>query len=251
MRFSDLSWPMVAGALSLLLSKGCYGQPQQRFEVASIRPANVTADAGTSVELFQGGRIRILNEPVKLLIRQAFRVQDAQIVGGPTWLDTDRYDVEAKTGSPAKVTPDVMGPLMQCLLTERFHLKFHRETREMNVLALVVAKGGPKLKPKGEGEPSGMNTSGGPRESHLIATATSTELLAAYVGNRLNRTVVDQTGLSDSYDFTLNWAPDETAESVVPPLITALREQLGLSLRSQKGPVGVLVIDSLSKPSEN
>ena len=192
-----------------------------------------------------------MNEPIKLLVRQAFRVQDSQIVGGPTWLDTDRYDIEAKTGSPEKVSRDQLGPLMQNLLAERFSLTFHRETREMSVLALVAAKGGPKLKPKAEGGASGMNTSGGQRESHLVATAVSMELLAGYVGNRLNRIVVDKTGLSDSYDFKLDWTPEESSDSRVPPLITALREQLGLSLQSQKSPVPVLVIDRLSKPSEN
>jgi uncharacterized protein (TIGR03435 family) len=173
---------MVLGAIVLSLSKGAYSQPAQHFEVASIRPSRVASDAGTSVNLFEGGRIRIVNEPIKLLVRQAFRVQDSQIVGGPTWLDTDRYDIEAKTGSPEKVSRDQLGPLMQSLLAERFSLTFHRETREMSVLALVAAKGGPKLKPKAEGEASGMNTSGGQRESHLVATAVPMELLAGYVG---------------------------------------------------------------------
>ncbi len=148
-----------------MLSKGACAQPQQRFEVASIRPTRAAPGVGTSVELFAGGRIRIVNEPIKLLVRQAFRVQDSQIVGGPTWLDTDRYDIEAKTGSPEKISPDQLGPLMQNLLIERFSLKFHRETREMRVLALVAGKGAPKLKPKAEGEASGTNTSGGQRES--------------------------------------------------------------------------------------
>jgi uncharacterized protein (TIGR03435 family) len=80
------------------------------------------------------------------LIRQAFRVQDSQIVGGPAWLEADRYDIEAKTGSPEKLSRDQLGPLMQNLPAERFGLKFHRETREMPVLALLVEKGGPKLK---------------------------------------------------------------------------------------------------------
>ena len=200
----------------------------------------MASDAGTSVNLFEGGKVRIVNEPIKLLVRQAFRVQDSQIVGGPTWLDTDRYDIEAKTGSPEKVSRDQLGPLMQNLLAERFSLTFHRETREMSVLALVAAKGGPKLKPKAEGEASGMNTSGGQRESHLVATAVSMELLAGYVGNRLNRIVVDKTGLSNDYDFKLDWTPEEASDTRVPPLITALREQLGLSLQSQKSPVPVL-----------
>ena len=251
MQVAVLSRLMVLGAVGLMLSKGACAEATQRFEVASIQPTRAAPGVGTSVELFPGGRIRIVNEPIKLLVRQAFRVQDSQIVGGPTWLDTDRYDIEAKTGSPEKISPDQLGPLMQNLLIERFSLKFHRETRELRVLALVVAKGGPKLKAKAEGEASGTNTSGGQRESHLVATAVSMELLAGYVGNRLNRLVVDKTGLSDSYDFTLDWTHEEAFDSRVPSLTAALREQLGLNLQSQDSPVAVLVIDSLGKPSEN
>jgi uncharacterized protein (TIGR03435 family) len=251
MHSTVLSWSIVLGAVGQLLSNGAYAQPLQRFEVASIRPSQAAPGAGTSVNLFEGGRIRILNEPIKLLVRQAFRVQDSQIVGGPAWLDTDRYDIEAKTGSPEKVSPDQIGALMQNLLAERFGLTFHRETREMPILALVAAKGGPKLKPKADGEASGMNTRGGRQEAHLVATATSMELLAGYVGNRLNRIVVDKTGLIDSYDFTLDWSSEEASDSRLPALITALREQLGLSLESQKSPEPVLVIDRLSHPSEN
>ena len=108
--------------------------------------------------MFEGGLLRITNEPVKLLIRVAFQVQNAQITGGPSWLDTDRYDIEAKTGRPEKPKPDQLAPLMQSLLAERFNLEFHQERRQLNVFALVVAKGGPKLKAKAEGEVAAMNT---------------------------------------------------------------------------------------------
>jgi uncharacterized protein (TIGR03435 family) len=193
---------------------------------------------------------RIANEPVKLLLRMAFQMQDAQIAGGPTWLDGDRYDIEAKTGGAGKIAHELMGPLMQNLLAERFHLKFHRETRELTVGALVAAKGGPRLKLNSEGG-SDMNTSGGPKKSRLIATGTSMELLAGYVGNRLGRIVVDRTGLAGSYDFVLEWAAEETPDGAVPGLITALRDQLGLRIEPQKAPVEVLVIDSIGRPSEN
>jgi len=96
-----------------------------------------------------------------------------------------------------------------------------------------------------------MNTSGGGKQSKLIATAVPMELLASYVGDRLGRIVVDGTGLSESYDFTLEWEPDETVDSGVPSLITALREQLGLRVETRKSPVEVLVIDSIARPSEN
>jgi uncharacterized protein (TIGR03435 family) len=96
-----------------------------------------------------------------------------------------------------------------------------------------------------------MNTKSGLGTSRLIGTGVSMELLAGYVGNRLGRIVLDKTGLSDRYDFTLDWAPDQAPDSSAPSLVTALREQLGLRVESQKSPAEVLVIDSIDKPSEN
>jgi len=126
--------------------------------------------------------------------------------------------------------------------------------RESTVYALVLEKnqkGGPKLKAKAEDERTAMNTHGGNGKSQLVGTGVSMGALASYVGNRLGRIVVDKTGLSDSYDFTLEWAPDEAQDSPAPSLVTALREQLGLRLESQRSPVEVLVIDSIDRPSEN
>jgi uncharacterized protein (TIGR03435 family) len=242
---------IVTPGLSLLLSLVISAQSPQKFEVAVIRPSVAPPGAGTSFNVFEGGRLRIVNEPVRLLIRVAFRLQNAQIAGGPGWLDTNRFDVEAKTGRPEKPTPDQLSPLMQDMLTERFHLKFHRETRELTVYVLMVAKKGPKLKLKAEDESTAMNTHGGQGMSQLIGTAVPIELLAGYVGNRLGRIVLDRTGLTGSYDFTLDWAPDQAPDSSAPSLVTALREQLGLRLESHRSPVEVLVIDSIDGPSEN
>jgi len=251
---ADLTRLTAIGGIALLLVQGVHGQSPQQFEVAIIRPNLAGTSAGTSFNVFPGGRIRITNEPVKLLIRAAFQIQNAQVAGGPAWLDTDRYDIEAKTGHPEKPEPNQFGPLLQNLLRDRFNLRFHREMRELNVYALVVEKNqknGGKLKTKIEGEDTAMNTHSAPGKSQLVGTAVSMKALAGYVGNRLGRIVVDKTGLSESYDFTLEWAPDETSDSPVPFLATALREQLGLRLESQRSPVEVLVIDNLQKPSEN
>jgi uncharacterized protein (TIGR03435 family) len=237
--------------LLVLLPPLALAQPPQRFEVAVVRPTVAAPNAGTSVELFPGGRICIVNEPVKLLVRMAFQLQDSQIAGDPAWLVSDRYDIEAKTGLPEKLTPEQLAPMLQDLLADRFHLKSHRETREIPVYALTVAKGGPKLKAAAEGEAAGMNTHPGSKSSQAVATATTMDLLAKYVGNRVGRIVLDKTGLGRAYDFTLEWAPDSAADSSAPPLVTALHEQLGLRLESQKAPVEVLVIDSISRPSEN
>jgi uncharacterized protein (TIGR03435 family) len=241
----------LVAALALSQSKPAPAQLSQQFETAVIRPTLAAANAGTSFNLFEGGRLRIVNEPVKLLIRIAFQIQNAQIAGGPDWLESAHYDIEAKTGFPEKIKPDRLRPLMQSLLAECFNLKFHRETRELTVYALVAAKDGPKLKSPAEGESASMNTTGGPKASHVTATATSMESLAGYIGNRLGRIVLDKTGLSGSFDFKLDWSPDEAPDSSSPSLVTALREQLGLRLESQKSPVEILVVDSIDKPSEN
>jgi uncharacterized protein (TIGR03435 family) len=223
----------------------------QQFEVAVIRPTPPTTTAGTSFNLFEGGRIKITNEPVKLLVRVAFQLPNAQIAGGPAWLDSDRYDIEAKTGLPEKPTPAQLGPMIRNLLEERFHLKYHRETRQLTVYALVPAKTGPKLKPAAPTESAGANTHGGPRSSQLVATATTMPLLATYIANRLERVVIDQTNLTGAYDFHLEWAQDPNPESALPSLVTALHDQLGLTLQSQKAAVEVLVIDNLERPTEN
>jgi uncharacterized protein (TIGR03435 family) len=236
---------------ALLVASNALAQPPLRFEVAVVRPTTAAPGAGTSVNLYEGGRVRIVNEPVKLLVRMAFQLQDSQIVGGPPWLESDRYDIEAKTGRPEKISPDQMPQLMQDLLIDRFHLKFHRETREIPVYALTVAKGGPKLKPSSEGEAAGMNTHPGSKTSQAVATGMTMDLLAKYVGNRVGRIVLDKTGLSSAYDFTLEWAPDSAADAIAPSLPTALHEQLGLRLDSQKAPVDVLMIDSISRPTGN
>jgi uncharacterized protein (TIGR03435 family) len=241
---------MASAGMLLLLSAGLAQAPRQ-FEVAVIKPTLAGANAGTSFNLFEGGRIRITNETVKLLIRAAFEIQNAQIVGGPGWLDTDRYDIEAKTGRPEKIERGELKPLLQSLLAERFNLQFHRETRELTVYALVVAKNGPRFKAKASGEVIAMNTHSGPGKSQLIGTGVSMDLLAGYIGNRLSRIVLDKTGLNETYNVTLEWAPEQGPESSEPSLVTALRKQLGLRLESQKSPAEVLVIDSLRKPSEN
>jgi uncharacterized protein (TIGR03435 family) len=241
-------------ALIALFATPARSQPPSQFEVAVIRPATADPKAGTAFNVFEGGRLKITNEPIKLLIRAAFQLQNAQIAGYPEWVETDRFDIEAKTGKPGKINPDEMAPLLQALLAERFGFKFHRETRELSVSALVVDKGhkgASNLKPAVEQEKAGMNTHGGPKDSQLVATSTTMNALANYVGNRLGRLVVDSTALTGVYDFTLEWSPEESADSPAPSLTTALHDQLGLRLASQKSPVDVLVIDSIQRPSDN
>ena len=243
-------------------------------------------------------RIMIRNTPdgfsasgvtLHMLIRQAYGVEDNQIVGGPGWMDSEQYEIDAKM-DPAdaeafgKLTPVEAAAahehMMQAMLADRFHLTLHHDSRDLPVYALIVAKGGPKLheaKP-GDTYPNGFKgPDGGPGAGmirmglgELICQAVPIENLTRILSDRLGRHVLDKTGLTGRYDFTLKWTPDEgeapmfhgpggpggagsppPADPSAPSLFTALQEQLGLKLDSQKGPVDVLVIDHVEKPTAN
>lgn len=225
----------------------------QRFEVVSIRQDNAGPGPGTSANISEGGLVQATNATIRWVIRVAFHLEDRQVLGGPGWLDNDRYDIEAKTGRPERPTPDEVQPMMQNLLAERFHLKYHRETRDMQVYALV-SEGKPAagLKKSEDDAPTSMDTNGAAGSpQRLTAKGTTMAQLSNYVGNRLGRFIVDQTGLPAAYDFTLNWTQGDAGDSGLPSLVTALHEQLGLKLESKKLPVDVLVIDSIDRPTEN
>ena len=129
MEFSKDAFAKIARIAIIFSGAGVLGQSPEAFEVAVIRPSLADTNAVSTFIPSEGGRLRMTNGTVKLLIRAAFQLQRYQIVGGPTWLDTDRYDVEAKTGRPLKPGPDQLSPPLQSLLRDRFNLKFHWETR--------------------------------------------------------------------------------------------------------------------------
>jgi uncharacterized protein (TIGR03435 family) len=241
----------IAAIALMTLAAGARGQSPTSFEVASIRPAPDNQNGPTGVNVFDGGRLRITNAATRFLILDTFRIQKEQIVGGPGWLDTDRFDIEAKTGRPEKITQDQVPPLLENLLAERFHFRFHRETRDLTVNLLDIDKNGPKLKPSADGTATDMRMNQGPGKSQLTGTGVSMQSLAAYLGLFLGRIVVDQSGLKGNYDLTLEWSPDQTNDTAAPSLFTALQEQLGLRLHSGRAPVEMIVIDSVEKPSEN
>jgi uncharacterized protein (TIGR03435 family) len=223
----------------------------QTFEVASIHP-NVTGTEGSVINLPETGRLTVTNATLKTLIRAAWGIQNDQISGGPKWLDTDRYDIEARTSGP--ITEDQDHPLLQSLLADRFRLKTHREQRELTVYGLMLAKNGPlfsKIFAKSTGTSSSIHTNHGPGESRIAVTGISIGQFAGMLGNRMGRIVIDKTGLTGNYDFALVWDPDSTPGSTVPSVFAALQEQMGLRLESQKAMVPVLVIDGADHPSDN
>jgi uncharacterized protein (TIGR03435 family) len=270
---------IVAVAIPLLPQTG--GTDRPSFEVASIKPNN----SGDNRVMFRnagGGRVSIAGATVKMLIQNAFRVRDFQITGGPGWINSDRFDIEAKVENPAEMTMESYPLLLQGLLAERLHLKTHTEKKELPIYELVVGKDGSKLKnvpepprpvpgtpPPPPPAPGGSMPPGAFRigRGEMMGSAIPFDNFIQTLSSMLGRTVVNKTGFTGFFDLQMRWSPDpgETGPfgpvpGVTPPpppdptgpsIFTALQEQLGLRLESSKGPVDVLVIDSIEKPSEN
>jgi uncharacterized protein (TIGR03435 family) len=218
----------------------------QKFEAASIHP-NPGGNEGSVVDFEDSGLLRASNASLKMLIRSAYGVQADQIVGGPKWLDSDRYDIEAKTGHPIKGADEE--PFLQHLLADRFQLRTHTEKRELTVYRLEVAKTGFLLKPS-QANGSQIHSSHGAGHDQISVIRIGIHQFAGMLGKSLGRIVQDDTGLTGDYDFTLTWDPDGSS-ATVPSLFAALQEQMGLRLESGKAIMDVLVIDSAEKASEN
>lgn len=247
-----------------------------KFDVASIKPAK--ADDDRVMLMFRPDGVAMTGTPVQLMLRVAFDVEEDRIIGAPDWVRSNHYDIEAKVApedAPKldKLKRDERNQMLQPLLADRFHLKYHHETRELPVYALVIAKGGSKLvetKPDaattGPGRHSTMINGRGKVEGHGSPMDSLSHVLSTLVG----RTVLDKTGLTGSYDYTLTWTPDmpgppgagpggpggppgeePAPDANGPTLFTALQEELGLKLESQKGPVDVIVIDHIEPPTPN
>ncbi len=219
------------------------------FEVASIKPNNT--GSGRSSSDTGPGRVTDINVTIGTEIQAAFGIMDFQIAGAPGWVTSDKYDLQATTGTSKDLTDTELQPYYLALLTDRCHLRYHRETKEYSIYSLAPAKGGPKMTAHtGEGDGS-TNTSGSSGKTVMNATDISMHGLARALGGKLHRTVLDNTGLTGHYDLKLEWAPEPAADTSEPSLFAALQEQLGLKLETTKGPVEIIVIDSIEKPSEN
>jgi uncharacterized protein (TIGR03435 family) len=246
------------------------------FEVASLK-LNKVSEGSPALGDQPGGRFVASRVPLRRLMQFAYR-GNQDFIGGPDWIDTDRWDIEARApegavprrASPLDVTkPDAMALMVQSLLEERFKLKSHQETRELPLYELTVAKGGAKIKLSEDQTPPAavVATGNGARgaaapgdvrlnRSSIEAKGQSLELLAAALGALYaDRPVLDKTGLKGLYDFRLQWTPDRGPSAAAAPqgpsLFDALEEQLGLHLSSGKGPLPVLIIDNVQRPADN
>jgi uncharacterized protein (TIGR03435 family) len=233
------------------------------FDVATIKPSRPEVQGkGFNV---QGRTFRALNTSVTDMITFMYGVHTTQLVGGPSWMASDKYDVTGQPDLPGTPSLNQWKSMMQKLLADRFKLSFHRDKRELSVYALTVARSGPKMT-KNDSDPNGLPALFFRGLGMLPArNANMSDLAGLLQGAVLDRPVVDQTELTGRYDFTLNWTPDETqfaglGVKVPPPpdnaagppgLFTAIQEQLGLKLDAAKAPVEVFVIDRVEKPSEN
>ena len=251
-----------------------------QLEVAAIR-RNVDASPAKNVGIAPGGRLTVKNLPVRFMIRFAYNVQDFQISGGPSWMNTDDYDINAK------VTENVgfqqARPLLQALLEDRFKLVLHHETKDTTAYELLPAKNGLKIAPSKEGScvvPSAENLPkpGAPLPHYCGNIGLHPNLIEAYavpmarfietLSNVLGRTVIDKTGIKQNIDIRLEFTPDEingvgplgpTEPAATPPvadlskpsIFVAVQEQLGLKLETIKTPGDILVVDQLERPSEN
>jgi uncharacterized protein (TIGR03435 family) len=189
---------------------------------------------------------------VSRLLMEAYGVLDYQILGAPDWarsLDA-HYTIVAKVEGDAEPSRALVKEMLQTLLAERFQLRLHRETQPRQILALVVGKDGVKMKESSPEAASGVRYKSG----DMTGSKLNMAYLAVFLSIQMKQPVVDKTELKGLYDFTLRWTPDEAstpADEHAPSIYTAVQEQLGLRLVSQKGDMEVLVIDHVEKPTEN
>jgi uncharacterized protein (TIGR03435 family) len=241
----------------------------QAFDIASIRVNNTATDGrhhvynDPSVSSF-----RTVNLSTKDLLQYAFDMPTSQILGGPAWLDSTLFDIDAKSDAAADTRlhslplPDARNEkhlMVQVLLADRFHLKVHFETRHLPIYSLVVAnpKLGPKFQPSAV---AGTTLDTSRNRLHIAGSDNTLALLARELAHVTGRVVENRTGITGRFDLKLRWTPDDAPTPLIngapdpnppPNLFSAIQEQLGLKLEPGKGPVQVLVIDHIEMPSEN
>jgi uncharacterized protein (TIGR03435 family) len=233
------------------------------FEVATIRPSN--PDRPGKLFTVKGRQVITINTTLNDLITFAYGLHARQVTGGPDWMEKEKYDITGQPEGQGQPSREQLNAMVQKLLEDRFKLTMHREKRELPVYAIVVGNNGHKLT-KNDTNPNGLPGLFFKGLGVLPAmNATMGDFAGVLQTAVLDRPVLDRTGLQGRYDFTLTWTPDESQfagmgirvppptndPNAAPGLFTAFQEQLGLRLDSTKGPVEVLVVDRVEKPSEN
>lgn len=261
--------PLLATvALVLLHGIAGHGQavpsPPTSFDVATIRAVDPPLKSGRYLTMQGTHRFVARNFTLRLLLAAAYDVNPIAITGGPGWIDTDKFDIEAVTPGDGQPTRPQQMRMLSTLLTERFQLALHREQKQFPIYVLTVLKSGARLKAGSASatDPSSVVSTVYP--DHVLMPARNASMgdfVAVLQRAILDRPVVDHTGLAGRYDFDLKWTPGErefggelqlaTSDTSSPPLVVALQEQLGLKLEATRGPAAAIVIDRVEKPSSN
>jgi uncharacterized protein (TIGR03435 family) len=251
--------------LLFLLSVPAFSQSEAKplsFEVADVK-VNKTGEARMAVDMQGGGKFTMRNVPMKVMVMFAYHARPDAVTGGPDWLGSDRFDIVAKAAQTTP--PDDLRRMLQNLLAERFKLVIHQEPRIMAAYALVLGKSGPKLQPSEAAlltEQRCVPGEGALGQKHINCRHMTMAALADQLQEQSPRdfdvVVVDQTGLTGSFDFKLDWTPAErtptasTDLAAGPTVFEAVAKQLGLKLESRKLPLPVIVIDHVERvPVEN
>jgi len=261
--------------------------PQRGFDVVSIKPSESSAIGG-GLRFNPSGRVEWTGTTLRNLIRMAYQrfgFDPREVVGGPAWIDSERFDIIATAERPPGNRPDgfpqeLLG-MVRALVEDRFKVRVHNEQRQAPIYTLVVARGDGKtgaslrqvpdacaeaMKALSEKTPrSGpppCSFGGGPGK--LVGTGVTLTMFANALSGYVGRNVVDRTGIAGSFDFELTFDPSSTArnppgavpgppvrDDTAPSIVTALQEQLGLKLESTRGPIDVLVIDQAERPTPN
>ena len=257
-----------AAALGAAVIWGAQSQTEEKdpltFEVASVKPSAPGGRGGFIRPMPGNQRYHVEGATLRLIMTVAYTVTDRQIAGGPPWLNTDRFDIEAKAERPR--TNDELHVMLQHLLEERFNLKLRRETREESAYGLTIAKGGSKLPVHDPNDKDYPPISGQVARSAdgsicpgFTGRNVKMDYFAFFLSRIMDRAVIDRTGLPDRYDVDAHFIPDGArfngdGPAVSPDcsdIFSALPKQLGLKLESTKGPVQFLVIEHADKPTEN
>ena len=222
--------------------------------------------------------LRLTNVSLHIMLTANRQMNEDQIIGEPSWAKSDRFDIEGKVAESdvaklANLSLEQHSGLVMQVLADRFAMKTHTESRELPVYNLVVAKGGSKLKESSKPKPDAADPCAYIKPWFEVGRASMTfksvniPLFLHFLSEQLGRTIVDKTGLTGRYDFTLTWTPDEGTGGILgaaprpggpapsdqtgPSVFTAIEEQLGLKLEFGKSPIDVMVIDHIEKPAEN
>jgi uncharacterized protein (TIGR03435 family) len=233
------------------------------FEVATIKPSK--PDDQRKAFIVNGNQFHIINQPLSQIISFAFDVQAKQVIGLPEWADSDKFDIDGKPEGEGAPNGKQWKIMIQKLLADRFKLTFHKDKKELSVYVLSVSKTGAKMT-KDDSSPNGLPGLFFRGLGNLnVRNALMSDFTGLMQSVVLDRPVVDQTGLTGRFDFTLNWTPDDsqfagmgartpppTDSADAPPnLYTAIQEQIGLKLEATKAPADVMIIDHAEKPSAN